>query len=75
MLNSISSFSFCIQFLAGYKPNGLTRGSQMKFSGGPAVFKVDLKLIAMSNFAGNFGCTDITTVKCSMKREESSLHL
>lgn len=40
----------------------------------PAVFKADLQLIAVDTFAGNFGCRDITSVKCSMEREGSSLH-
>lgn len=55
--NSIPSFSSHIESFAEYKPNGLTRGSQMKFKGCHCyVFKADLKLVAMDIFAGNFGC-------------------
>lgn len=74
-LYSIPSFSSCIKSFAEYKSNGLTRGNQMKFNGCHSyAFKADLKLIATDIFAGNFGCRAITTVKCSKRKEESSLH-
>lgn len=68
-LNSIPCFSSCIKSFAEYKSNDLTHGSQMKFNGCHCyVFKADLKLITVDIFTGNFGCRDITTVKCSKRR-------